>query len=340
MGPMKKIAVVGLGSIGQRHVRNLLMLGITDLTVVRQRKHPISDPNILRTVLVCDELETCLQSKPDAVIIANPTSLHMSAAIMAAENGCHLFIEKPLSHDLHGLDQLEKIIQLRGLICHIGYQMRFHPSLLQIRNVLLEGKIGKVLSVRAEVGQYLPEWHPGEDYRTSYSSSHALGGGVLLDLSHEIDYINWLFGPVRRVCCMMGKYSSLEIETEDTVEILMQCEGAPIVEIHLDYVQRAPSRTCQIIGSEGTIRWDYHKNRVSVHSAKVNAIETYICKSFERNQMYLAEMSHFLKCLVDLERPAVTFAEGRKVLEIALMARLASQTSRTCDMSSISEVLT
>ena len=320
-------------------MRNLLTLGISDITVLRKRKHPVDAPDLLRAVKICDEMETCLKLKPDAVIIANPTSLHMSTAIMAAEHGCHLFIEKPLSHSLNGMQQLEKAIHSNGLICQVGYQLRFHPYLRQIREMLIEGKIGEVLSVRAEVGQYLPDWHPWEDYRTSYSSKHALGGGVVLDLSHEIDYINWLFGPVHRVCCMMGKCSSLEIETEDTAEILLQCEKAPIVEIHLDYVQRTPSRTCQIIGSKGTIRWDYFANQLSVYSAEAKDTETYPCKPFERNQIFLAEMEHFLKCLDGQEPPVSTFAEGREVLEIALLARLAGQTGRTYDMISASEVL-
>lgn len=133
---------------------------------------------------------------------------------------------------------------------------------------------------------------------------------------------------------MMGKYSPLEIETEDTAEILMECERAPLVEVHLDYVQRVPSRTCQIIGSEGTIRWDYYSNQVSVLCANPDATETYSHKGFERNEMYLAEMGHFLKCLDNHETPVVTFKDGRMALEIAMAARLSSKTGQTYRLAS------
>lgn len=187
-----------------------------------------------------------------------------------------------------------------------------------------EGTIGKVLSVRAEVGQYLPDWHPYEDYRQGYSASRNLGGGVILDLIHEIDYICWLFGYPRKVYCMSSKQSTLEIETEDIAEILLECERAPIAGIHMDYLQRQPSRTCKIIGENGTIYWDYHMNTVSLSLADSIHGKNYHFDGFERNQMYYDELKHFIYCLHGKEKPVVGLSDARKTLEIALMAKQSS----------------
>jgi predicted dehydrogenase len=326
-----------MGSIGQRHLRNLRALGISDIRLVRHLNRPLADPELLNGIETFTDLDVVLRHKPDAVVISNPTSLHIPTALAAARQDCHLFIEKPLSHVIRGVGELEACVASKKLIAIVAYQMRFHPGLTLIHDLLIQEKIGRVLSVRVEVGQYLPDWHKGEDYRTGYSSSLALGGGVTLDLSHEIDYINWLFGPVHRICCMGGKYSTLEIETEDVVEILMECERAPIVEIHLDYLQRIPSRTCQIIGSEGTIRWDYFASRVEIYSTKIGHLETYCQVGFERNQMYLDAMAHFLRCLEGKERPMVTLADGRAALELALLAKQSSRDGQTYRVTALQE---
>jgi predicted dehydrogenase len=152
-----------------------------------------------------------------------------------------------------------------------------------------------------------------------------MGGGVILDLIHEIDYMCWLFGNPRRVFCMCGRHSSLEIDTEDVAEILLECEKAPLVGIHMDYVQRKPCRTCTIIGENGTIRWDYHTNTVSVHTADTVQTKEYALGSFDRNQMYRDELMHFIRCLQGKEEPMVGLKDARKSLEIALLARRSGQ---------------
>jgi predicted dehydrogenase len=316
--------IVGLGSIGQRHLRNLQALGVENISILRTQRRPLPESLCLENLHIYNRIKDAFELKPKAVIICNPTSLHIPTAIYAAHHGCHLFIEKPLSNSIDRLDELETLARDKSLITLIAYQMRFHPGLQIIHDLLSHDYIGRVISVRAEVGQYLPDWHPEEDYRKGYSASTCLGGGVVLDLIHEIDYIYWLFGAPSRVFCMGGKYSSLEIETEDVAEILLECERAPVVEIHVDYLQHKPSRTCKIVGEKGTIYWDYYANCVEIYSAKTRTLELIEQKEFERNQMYVDEMQHFLACLIGKESPVVSIADARQSLEIALRAKQSS----------------
>lgn len=323
--PEESFLIVGLGSIGQRHLRNLRALGMENISVLRSRKGMVPQDLPLDNVKIFDRIEEALDNGPNAAVICNPTSLHIPTALALASSGCHLMIEKPLSHSMEGISELEELAAARGLIVTVAYQMRFHPGVRLMRDLVNEGAIGKVLSARAEVGQYLPDWHPYEDYRQGYSARSSLGGGVILDLIHEIDYMCWLFGPPRRVFCMSGTHSSLEIETEDVAEILLECAGAPIVGIHMDYVQRKPSRTCTIIGENGTIHWDYHLNTVSVYTAETAQTKKYCHEGFERNQMYCDELKHFIRCLHGEEKPLAGLADARKSLEVALMAKQSSR---------------
>jgi predicted dehydrogenase len=280
-----------------------------------------------------NDLDSALAQKPDAVLVTNPTSLHIPVALAAAEVGCHLFIEKPLSHTLDGVDELIAAVSRRHLVSLVGFNMRFHPGLQLIKRFLDENRIGRVVSVRAQVGQYLPDWHPWEDYRKTYSASRELGGGVILDLIHELDYLYWFFGPVRQVFCMAGHHSSLDIQTEDIAEILLVFESDIVASVHLDYVQRSASRTCHIIGEEGTIRWDYFANQVEVFDAALSRWLAFAQVGFERNQMFIDEIKHFLACLEGRQTSVIDVREGKRVLEIALAAKASAADARKLTLS-------
>ena len=171
------------------------------------------------------------------------------------------------------------------------------------------------------MGQYLPDWHPQEDYRQGYSAHYDLGGGVILDLIHELDYVRWLVGEVRQVACFAGHVSTMEFETEDVAEILLQFESGAIGNVHMDYVQRVPSRTCRIIGEEGTIIWDYYAKEVRLFETRQPGWQVFQQEGFERNDMFVDEMRHFLACLEGRETPVVDVEEGSEILRLALAAR-------------------
>jgi len=323
------ILVVGLGSIGKRHIRNLKALGAGDIIgqdVQRERCHAVEQEYRVKAY---NRLEEALAEKPDVALVCTPTSSHIPPALLAAQSGCHLFIEKPLSHSRDSIDELVEIVAQKNLVTLVGCNMRFHPGIARMKQLLENKSIGRVLCARAQSGQYLPDWHPGEDYRQGYSANHSLGGGSILDGVHEIDYLSWFLGRVEQVFCFADKLSSLEIDTEDLAEILLCFESGAIAEAHLDYIQRSYSRSCQLIGEEGTILWDYSDKQVKIYSTGTKEWQVLPEEpGYDSNQMYVEEMRHFIQCLRGKTKPAQDIMAGKRVLEIALAAKESARTGK------------
>lgn len=331
-----KILFVGLGGIGQRHVRNLRALigdsvaihavrarGLGHVLTDTLKIEPGADLENRYGIVREPDLETALSGKPSAVFITNPSSLHVPVALAAAEAGCHLFIEKPLSHNLDDVKRLVETVARQGLVALVGYQLRFHPCWLKVKALLEARSIGPLLAVHFEVGEYLPGWHTYEDYRGGYASRRELGGGVILTQIHELDLVYWLFGIPRRVYALGGHWSSLEIDVEDTASILLQCtyEGRPLpVHVHQDYLQRPPTRRAEIVGEAGKIIVDLTIPEVRVLDVS-GRVEVYAVPDFRRNDLFLDELRHFLACLDGSEKPVVSVRDGARSLEIALAAR-------------------
>lgn len=315
---MPRILIAGLGSIGLRHLSNLLRLGVEDILLFRTKNEPVQKaPNLP----VFTRLQDALDQKPDAVIVCNPTSHHLEVALPAASSGCHLFVEKPLSHTWQNVDKLLSIVKEQQTIGMVGFDMHFDPGLQKVRQLIKDGLIGHITSIQAQVGQYLPDWHPWEDYRRGVSAQSDTGGGVILDLIHEIDYVAWLMGEAKEVMCMNGHVSNLEIQTEDTAAILIRFKNDAIGTINLDYVQRAISRSCRIIGEEGTITWNLITQKVSWYLTQDKAWHELYYTGFQRNDRFIAEMKHFLDCLHGKAKPEVSLESGSQSLMIALAAK-------------------
>jgi predicted dehydrogenase len=332
-GSQPRILLLGCGSIGRRHAQNLRALGVQELIVFDldiERRDQLALELNAETATTLDE---CWQRRPDAVVIALPTALHLPLALEAAQRGCHLLIEKPLADRWQGVEELLAIVEQRDLITLVGCNLRFHPGLRRVQNLLAQKAIGRVVAARIEVGQYLPDWHPREDYRKSYSARRELGGGVILDAIHELDYARWLLGEIASVTCCAEKLSALEIDTEDTAALLLRFNSGAFGEIHLDYIQRAYSRTCQIIGDQGTLHWDYMTGQVRCYSAQDRRWQIYSNPvQWQPNQMYVDEMAHFLNCLAGAEKPAQDLFEAAQVLRLALAAKLAARQRRWIDL--------
>lgn len=313
-----KILIAGFGSIGRRHFRNLSALGERDFIFLRSGRSTLPDDEIAGFP-VETSLASALDHRPDAVIVANPTSLHLDVAIPAAEAGCHLFLEKPLSHSLEGLDLLEGALARGGGEVFVGFQFRFHPGLTRIKEILTSQTLGKPLSVRVHWGEYLPGWHPWEDYRNGYSARKDLGGGVVLTLCHPLDYLRWLLGEVRSLWAFIDQQSDLDLEVEDTAEIGLQFDGGTLGSVHLDYNQRPPSHHLDVVCSGGSIRWNNDTGMVDVFDAGKGSWESFAPPpGFERNQMFLAEMAHFLRVARGQEVSSCNLQDGIKALEITL----------------------
>ncbi len=318
-----KALVVGYGSIGNRHIENLIKLGFDDIILCTSRKDCMP---IKKEMRVYDTLKNAMKEKPDVVIITNVTNQHVKTAIQLAKINCHLFVEKPLSDSLLGIEQLLRLVKRKKLITLIGCNMRFHPCIKKIKELISKNTIGKIISVRVESGSYLPDWHPLEDYRSSYASRKDLGGGVVLTCIHEIDYLYWFFGKPTKVFSMTGKYSDLDLSVEDLSAILIRFKNNIIAEIHLDYFQRPDFRSCKIIGTKGTIYWDSDANAVKVYDIKKKKwIEKLKVKNYDRNSMYIDELAHFLKSVRMKNETINSIYHGVKTLKIALAVKKSSK---------------
>ena len=323
-----KFLIAGLGSIGRLHLRNLVTLGVRDIILYRTHHSTLTDDELTGFPVETD-LEAALSYKPDAVIISNPTALHLDVAIPAARTGCHLLLEKPISHTMERVEELEEAVAQGGGQVLVGFQFRFHPGLEKTAELVKQGAIGRPLSARAVYGEYLPGMHPWEDYRISYSTRQELGGGVILTLCHPIDYLRWILGEVTGLWAFVSRINNFDIQVEDTAEIGLQFLSGAVGSVNLNYNQRPSSQYLEIVGVDGGIRWDNDTGAVSIFQAQesesldVKTVhwEMYsVPDGFERNDMFLAEMAHFLKVMSGEAKPACSLYDGRKALELALAA--------------------
>lgn len=330
-----KFLVAGLGSAGQRHVRNLQQLAPqAQYTAwrVRGRNLVILDPLNAQpgrpedtyNLRVVTDLAEGLAERPDAVIVANPISMHCDTALAAARAGCAVFVEKPLADRWDGVEELLAISQRNRLVTMVGYQMRFHPALRRVKQHLDDERIGPPVSARIHFGEYLPDMHPYEDYRDSHAARRAEGGGVILCLSHEIDIAMWLFGMPTAVHAVGGQLSQLDVDVEDAVVILMAYarDGKRLpVSVSLDFIQRPTQRNGEIVCERGTLRWDLTEPSVSVYDAARRAWEVERFPEFERNQLFLDEMTNFLRCIERRETTLVPAESAARTLRVALAAK-------------------
>lgn len=322
-----KMLVVGCGSIGQRHIRNLKGFPAVELVAHDADRRTLVEVGKKYRIPVVGSLGPALKRGVDAVLVCTPPSSHVPIAMRAAERGANLFIEKPLSHTLAGVDKLIGTARRKNRIIMVGYNFRFHPAVRLIKRMLDEGRVGRVLSARAEFGYYLPYWPHKEEYQKSYVARKALGGGIILDGSHEIDTLRWLVGEVDEVSCFASKVSDLKIETEDTAEIFLKFKNRAVAEVHLDVTRRDFSRFYELICERGTITWDYVKKLVKVYSAKSGRWQTYKV-DVKLDEMYVQEMKHFVKCALGKETPLVDAREAKRTLEVVLAAKSSAKAGK------------
>ncbi len=335
-----KFLIAGLGSIGRRHLRNLLALGERDIVLLRSGRSTLPADE-LASFPVETEIEAALQRhRPQAVIVATPTSLHLPIARPAVEAGCHLLLEKPVSHNLDGLDELQRAAQRSGSRILVGFQFRFHPTIQKAKELLTQDTLGQVLAFHVHWGEYLPQWHPWEDYRQSYAARSDLGGGVIRTLTHPLDYLRFLLGEVQALWAFAAHLSPLEMDVEDVAEIGVRLENGAFGSVHLNYVQRPPAHRWEIVGINGTLSWDNTDGSLTLFRARLPfgewaqdppspQVEVFKPPAgFERNHLFLAEMRHFLEVVQGTAQPICTLEDGIRALELAQAALRSAQESR------------
>ena len=322
-----RFLVVGAGSIGSRHSRNLAGLGhrVRVWDVDRDR---LREAARLPGIEAATSFDEGLAERPDAVLICTPPSRHLDPSRRALAAGAHLFVEKPIAHVSDGVEALIDEARRRSRVLAVGFNLRFLPSLGHVKALLESKRIGRVLAVRAAFGSYLPEWRPGRDYRDNYAVRSELGGGILLDAIHELDYLGWLFGEATELFCATGHWSDLAGDTEDLAEVTLHLESGVLAQVHLDYLQRRYQRNLEIIGDTGVIVWDYPTHSVTVYEPGSLSGEPTRVEDGDPNAMYLDEMRHFVRCLESHETPLVDGNEALRSLRLVEAAKRSARERR------------
>ena len=306
------VLVVGYGSIGKRHVDNLLKLRQIDQIIVCSNHHDSfqnhPEKEKLKLVRSLEELSPMMSHGRQFhfAIVANETYKHIETANVLANSGVHLFIEKPLSHSVKDAISLKKIAETKNIKIFVAYNFRFLGAIQYIKNQISSGVIGSLYFAEIEVGQYLPSWRPLSDYRESYSARKEQGGGAASDLSHEIDYMRYLFGDPVSWKIMKSKVSDLDINSEDIFKGIYRFSSGFLCSVHADYIRHNKKRGINIVGSEGTLECDFIKKYIKMqkNSGEISLIED--AHLFDVDESYRSELNHFIECIEKDKTPQIT----------------------------------
>ena len=323
-----KVLVVGYGSIGKRHIENLSKLKNVEIIVNTKRNYDKFLKQ--KKCKIYRSLADSVKESPTFAIVANETQFHIKTALFLAQFNIHMLIEKPISYSLTKIDKLLTVVKKKKLIVLVGCNLRFHPSLQLMRNMILQGDLGRIVSVRAENGSFLPDWHPNENYQNSYATRNDLGGGAVLTCIHEIDYLYWFFGNVHEVLSITGKFSDLKTKAEDLSAMILKFKNNVIAETHLDYFQQPSARNCKIIGTKGTLTWDIESNVVKHYNAKNKKwVEKFKPKNYNFNLTYMQELIHMIDCIEGKTKPINDLKDGIYTLKVALAVKKSSKLKKT-----------
>ena len=335
-----RILIVGHGSIGKRHLRLAReFLPQAEIGVLR---HKVDLTIQEGADYVFSTMVEALAFAPNLAIVANPATIHLSTAMRLAEAGVHLLIEKPLSVISEGVTDLIETCKKTNVVLAIGYNLRFSQSLQKFKTMLDDQVIGGVWSVRSEVGQYLPSWRPNSDYRQGVSAQRELGGGVLLELSHEIDYLCWIFGKIDWVQAVLSQQSDLEINVEDTAHLVLGFEAngserSLVASVNLDFIRRDTTRQCTAIGKLGSLRWNGIAGTLELWKAGAEDWQEIFKHHATSDETYAAEWENFIACINQGSQPLITGADGLEVLKVICASRLSAKAKRQVEIDKVND---
>lgn len=332
MSALQIYLVVGSGSIARRHIANIKAL-FSQATVgcVSASGRELSLEEVGADIVYAS-IEEALGAEPMLAIIASPAPLHVDQAATFLRTGIPVLIEKPLSDSLESFARAGEVLLANSTKIEVAYNLRFMPSAIRLKALLDEQILGRIHSVSIEVGQYLPDWRPATDYRENVSARKALGGGVLLELSHELDYLTWLFGTFNSVYCVASNSGTLDVDVEDSAHAILSREDGLVASVHLDFLQRVPTRICKIIGESGTLVWNLLQNSILLGTANNSEDIIFSDPNYNRNDMYLEEISHFVKVAVGERMPQVSIYQALDTLRLIEALRHSSVTRKVVDI--------
>jgi hypothetical protein len=293
-----RVLVVGLGSAGHRH-----------LELLRERDDVEAAAVSRRGGAEFTGLAEARDWAPDAVVIANESSAHLDAARWAIEHGAHALVEKPLATSAAGVPEVVDAAGDRGLVLAVGYNLRFHPALEALRDAVRGGRIGALLSVRAEVGQRLDDWRPAG----GYVEHEALGGGALLTLSHELDYVSWIAGAPHSVTGVRARVGDVVSDTDDIAEIVARHDGGVVSSVHMDLLDRAYNRRSRWIGEAATLTWEWGAAVRRLTAAEDE--EVWRDDAFDLVETYRRQLDDFVRACVDGREPRSPARDSIALLE-------------------------
>jgi len=279
-----------------------------------------------------DNEDDAFAVSPDAVIVAGPTSTHVTSARKAIAAGAHVLIEKPISHSLQGIEDLIEDADKKNLFIGVGSNMRFYTGLQLLRRNL--DKLGGVYFSKATMSYYLPYMRPNVDYRNLYVAKKNLGGGLILDDIHEIDYHIWLFGGVQDVLCRAGKLSDLQMDIEDYAEISLKFSSGVMSQIHMDFLSTSRARSCEIVGPEGVLLWEERDKpptcSVRFYSNKDKKwLDLFGPATIDRNECHLQQLREFFSVIGGNDKETIADGEeGLHSLKVALAAQKSADTKQ------------
>ena len=311
----KKILICGVGSIGERHINNLLSLGYSDIILFRSKNKKLR--TIKKKFPTFTNLSKALNEKPEVAIVSNPTHLHLRTLMKCVQSKCHVFIEKPISQNLRGYKKIKELIIQHKRHVVVGYMMRYHPCIIQIKKWIDKKRIGKILHFKSEWGEYMPGWHPWEDYKISYAGKKEMGGGPILTLSHDIDLSLLFCGEYKDVLGNYRSISDLKINTEDVADILISFKSGASANIHLNYLSRPSSRKINIIGSKGQISFNYYKNEAKMFINGKHSKTYNVSKKFNRNDLFVDEIKDFFNKIKNKNPNVRNIDNAFKIVKIA-----------------------
>ena len=337
-----KILITGLGSIGQRHVRNLRRLYGNEVELIAYRsrglKTTFSDDLKIREgvdleaeygITAYYRLEEALAQKPEAAFITNITSRHMETALACAKAGCHMLIEKPLSHDMEGVEELERIAEEKGLKIFMGFQNRYHPSVQRMKESIESGELGNLVYGSCEFSERVITMHRYEDYRDTYMAQKKMGGGPVLNLQmHDLDILQWILGKPAEVSAQIKYASGLEIDVEESAQAVFTYRGGIPVYAHTDFIQYPPVHRFKMVGDHGRIEADL----IAAETVKYIGDEPAMIwkeEDFIRNDMFIEELKDFFDCIKHDRESVIPLKAGIISLQMAVAVKKAAESKMT-----------
>jgi predicted dehydrogenase len=329
----QRVLVVGVGSIGRRHFDNLRRLPpLGGLAAAANSPFDRLPDDAADYRLYGSLAEALAEFRPTIGLVTNASPAHVVTAQALADVGAHLFIEKPVADRFDGIEALTTTCRTRSLTTMVAYTLRFVASVARTRALLQNGVVGRPLFLAADVGQYLPDWRPGSDYRAGVSARRDLGGGVLLELSHEIDYVRWMLGEPDAVFAVASRSGVIDVDVEDSADALLSYATGARARIHLDFLERGKSRRCRIVGTEGTIETDLIAGTVSVTTV---AAPTPVVETPVAQDPYMNELIDFLAAAAEGRASSNPLEDGVRTLRLVEAIRCSAARNAPVSLASI-----